>query len=212
MNQLNIFTRYPVPGKVKTRLIPELGEEGAALLHQRMAEDTIQRAHASEVLTDVDVRVWFTGASAEQMQSWLGEEICCLEQPSCDLGQRIFHVIEQGMQQGYTKVVIIGTDCPDLSSEIIQQAFLHLENSDVVLGPASDGGYYLIGVRCADDSLFTDIEWGGADVLKHTRQKAEALGLSVSLLSELHDIDFPEDLVHCRLYAGVSSVRLSHWQ
>jgi uncharacterized protein len=191
---LIIFTRYPEPGKVKTRLIPALGAVGAATLHQRMVEHTMAQVNALRSLRTLRVEVWFTGSSIAQMQEWLGTDVNYQPQPAGDLGNRMRSAFKTAFSEGYTSAVIVGTDCPDLSSIILEQSFSALERHNLVLGPAIDGGYYLIGLRRLVPELFEGISWSTAEVLRQTLAIAHQLELTSMLLPYLSDIDLPSDL------------------
>ncbi len=191
--ELLVFTRYPEPGKTKTRLIPLLGLQGAAELHRQMTEATLKKV---KVLKDVSVVICYTGTTVVSMKSWLGNGLDYREQCQGDLGERMYDALSASFTLvSDSHVVIIGTDCPDLSPAIINQAFQSLSSHDLVLGPALDGGYYLIGVRSAIAQLFQGIPWGTEKVFTQTQATAKALGLRVFELPLLRDIDRPEDLI-----------------
>lgn len=194
--RLVVFTRYPEPGAAKTRMIPALGEEGAADLQRAMTEHTLETAAA---LPGVEVHIRYAGGDAERIQSWLGTGIHCTEQGTGDLGDRMRRAFETAFAEGVAQVVIIGTDCPDLSPAIVRSAFDALHRPGLVLGPALDGGYYLIGLhargaRRALDALFDDMPWGTERVYGETVRRASNAGVRVSRLVPLHDADRPEDL------------------
>ena len=191
---LIIFTRYPEPGKTKTRLIPALGEVGAANLQQQMTEYTIFQVKELQKITTVSVEVRFTGGDLEKMQNWLGNDLLYQFQGEGDLGQRMERSLVNAFNQTAKQVIIIGTDCPDLNSQILLTAFEKLQVFNLVLGPAMDGGYYLIGLQKPAAELFTNIQWGTAEVFAKTVEIAEKLNLSIGYLSSLADIDRPEDL------------------
>lgn len=193
-DRLIIFTRYPQPGRAKTRLIPALGAIGAADLHRQMAEHTLTHARHLQVRQSASVQVMFTGGTLEQLQDWLGDGIAYQEQPSGDLGDRLSQAFYAAFAQGDRSVVIIGTDCPDLTAELLQMAFRLLQSHDLVLGPAIDGGYYLVGLRQFIPELFAGIAWSTDAVLKQTMTIADALGLTIATLPTLADVDRPEDL------------------
>lgn len=201
LDRLLIFTRYPQPGRTKTRLIPALGAEAAADLQRQMAEHTLRQVFALCKTTPLSVEVWFAGSSlgAEEndlhlMQAWLGPEWVYQVQRGLDLGERLIQAIELAFEQGMQRVVTIGTDCPGLDTVLMQQAFQGLSQSDLVLGPATDGGYYLIGLRQFIPDLFVGIHWGSEMVLQQTIEIAESMGLTISYLDPLTDVDRPEDL------------------
>lgn len=194
---LIIFTRYPQAGQVKTRLIPALGAEGATKLHQRMAEHTLAQARALRQTRALSIEVWFTGSSTlTQMQEWLGTDVDYYAQPEGDLGDRMTFAFQSAFAKGYTAAIIVGTDCPDLSTALIEQSFSALAQNELVLGPAIDGGYYLIGLRRLVPELFAGIAWSTAEVLAQTFAIAQQLKLTALLLPYLTDIDVPKDLEH----------------
>lgn len=190
MQYLIIFTRYPEPGKTKTRLIPALGEVGAAKLQRQMTEYTLSLVTISHFSTEVR----FAGGNVQLMRDWLGSELIYQEQGEGELGVRMARSLSSAFQSGATQIVIIGTDCPSLNAEILTTAFHQLQQHDLVLGPAIDGGYYLIGLQQFIPELFVNIDWGTAQVLAQTVKIAQKLNLSIFYLPELADIDRPEDL------------------
>jgi uncharacterized protein len=195
---LIIFTRYPEPGKTKTRLIPALGIEGAALLHQQMAEYTVQQARTLQQSQSLAIEIWFVGGNIELMQTWLGKDLVFREQPEGDLGDRMSAAFQTAFNQGYTAVIIVGTDCPELNTALLAQGFAELQNHPLTLGPALDGGYYLIGLRQFVPELFTKIPWSTAAVLSTTLKIADRLALNPNLLPYLQDIDTPQDLIQAQ--------------
>ncbi|MCW6051541.1 TIGR04282 family arsenosugar biosynthesis glycosyltransferase [Lyngbya sp. CCAP 1446/10] len=193
--KLMVFTRYPEPGKTKTRLIPVLGETGAANLHRLMAQKVIARSISLQNSRRLSVEIHHTGGSQQQMQDWLGSDIIYQNQIDGDLGARMTAAFQKSFNSGVDKAVIIGTDCPALKAEIIAQAFDKLSQHDLVLGPAKDGGYYLIGLRRSIPELFRGINWGTSEVFAATRAIAQNLDLNIANLPTLADIDLPEDLL-----------------
>jgi hypothetical protein len=192
---LIVFTRYPEIGKVKTRLIPALGAEKATNLHCQMSEYTLTQVRKLRSLVPISVEVHFDGGNGQQeMQQWLGSDLIYKPQSSGDLGSRIVHSLCGAFQDGCAHVVVIGTDCPGLNPELMKQAFHCLLSCDLVIGPAIDGGYYLIGLREFIPELFYGISWGTAEVLKQTIEIAKRLELSVVYLPSLADVDRLEDL------------------
>jgi hypothetical protein len=128
------------------------------------------------------------------MREWLGADLLYRAQSSGDLGHRMAHAFQEAFQAGMDRVVVIGSDCPGITDTILLRAFRALTHTDVVLGPALDGGYYLIGLRRFISRLFVDIPWGTETVLAQTRQVVRDLGFSLELLEYLGDVDRPEDL------------------
>jgi uncharacterized protein len=191
---LVVFTRFPEIGKTKTRLIPFLGAEGAANLQHQMTEHTITQVNQFKASTNVSVEVCFAGGDVPSMETWLGNDFIYQPQGDGDLGERMMRSLTRAFAYNATKVVIIGTDCPDIDINILNLAFNHLDRSDVVLGPAVDGGYYLIGLKYPHPQLFMNINWGTSDVFQQTIDTICQLNLLVTQLIYLADIDRPEDL------------------
>ena len=191
---LIIFTRYPEPGKTKTRLIPALGTVGAANLQRKMTEHTIFQVQELQKAIAISVEVRFAGGDSQLMQDWLGLDLIYQSQGEGDLGSRMARSLFEAFQSGAEQVIIIGTDCPGVNAQILATAFENLYTFDLVLGPALDGGYYLIGLRQPIPELFVNIEWGTAQVFQKTLDIAQKLNLSYVSLSPLADVDRPEDL------------------
>ncbi len=194
MERLIIFTRYPEPGKTKTRLIPALGAEGAAKLQRQMTEHTLKQAQKLLEFRSLSVELHFSGGNEELMQSWLGSGWVYFPQATGDLGERIQTAFQKGFAEGMTRVVIIGIDCPDLTGDRLWEAFETLQNKDLVLGEADDGGYYLVGLNREIPQLFQGINWGSSQVLQQTLTIAKSLGCAIATLPVLSDVDYPEDL------------------
>lgn len=190
---LMLFTRYPEAGNTKTRLIPHLGAERAAEL-QRWMTASMAREMA-ELRPEIDRQIHFSGGGLSQMQAWLGRQFTYLPQFAGGLGHRLHQAFMQNFRSGMGAVVAIGADCPELSSRHLEQAFKQLQTYDVVLGPAADGGYYLIGLNRPQAQLFENIPWGTGEVFERTVAIANRLNLSIAMLEQLRDVDRPEDLV-----------------
>jgi len=197
-NQLIIFSRFPSPGKAKTRLIPHLGKEKAALIHRELAEYTLHLVEGVKSKADLtpspSVQISYQGESLEQFRQWLGDKHFYIEQPEGTLGEKLARTFQSALNEGASRVLIIGTDCPELTDSILNNAFFELETKDLVLGPANDGGYYLIGLSSYYEELFQGIPWGGERVFAKTKQIADELHISTAILPTLNDIDRPEDL------------------
>ncbi|ALF51710.1 hypothetical protein ACX27_00810 [Nostoc piscinale CENA21] len=192
---LIIFTRYPEPGKTKTRLIPALGSVGAANLQQQMTEYTLLQVAELQKAIGVSVELRFAGGSLELMQDWLGWELLYASQGEGDLGTRMARSLVDAFRKNAEYVIIIGSDCPGVTSQILATAFQQLQTVDLVIGPAIDGGYYLIGVRRFIPELFDNIDWGTSQVLQQTIDIAAKLGVLSIYLPTLADVDRPEDLL-----------------
>ncbi len=188
-----VMTRLPRIGRNKTRLIPALGPEGASKLHHRLARHTIGRASAFARETGARLTIHLEGGTPIDGREWLGP--CdCREQSPGDLGQRMRHACAVAFSEGAEKVLVIGTDCPDITSDTFTTAFQALEETDLVFGPAHDGGYYLVGMATPAESIFQEIPWGSESVLAASLAAAKSAGLTTSSLTTLSDIDLPEDL------------------
>ncbi|MEW6427880.1 MAG: TIGR04282 family arsenosugar biosynthesis glycosyltransferase [Thermodesulfobacteriota bacterium] len=199
-----LFTRYPVPGAAKTRLIPALGDHGAAALQKRMTERIA--AELTKLPVHVAKEIWFEGAALREMEAWLGSSHILRQQPQGELGARMREVMRQSFSEGCCPLIFIGADCPTLLSEHLLIALGQLHRTDVVIGPANDGGYYLIGMRRHVPALFENIPWGGPQVLARTCEQAERLGLGVALLPIRNDIDRPEDLARLPAFLREATV------
>ena len=197
--RLIVFTRFPETGKTKTRLISQLGAGGAARLQRRMTEHTIATAAKASHRPGLKVEVRHEGGSKELMQKWLGPHFSYRPQGPGDIGRRMARAFEAAFQEGAGVAVIIGSDIPRISADIIHQAFDGLQTNDLVFGPARDGGYYLIGMKNTIPfetycRLFDGINWGSGEVLSQTLQNARESGLRFILLETLGDVDRPVDL------------------
>ncbi len=191
---LIIFTRYPQPGKTKTRLIPALGVEGAANLQRQMTEYTLSKVKKFQKSAGISFEIRFAGGDLQLMQNWLGTELNYQLQGEGDLGKRMKNSFLSAFDKGAQEVIAIGIDCPGVNAQLLAEAFEKIRNCDLLLGPAVDGGYYLIGLNRAIEELFINIDWGTAKVLQQTMDIAQQLNLSVAYLQALADIDRPEDL------------------
>lgn len=195
LDRLILLTRYPEPGKAKTRLIPALGAAGAAALHRQLVEHTLTQVQSLRSCRKVAVEVRFTGGDLTLMQNWLGQAWEYQPQDAGDLGDRLAAAAQTAFAAGSSAVVMIGSDCPGLDAALLDRAFAALQQQDLVLGPAKDGGYYLIGLRRFVPDLFQNIAWSTEVVLRQTVAIATQLNLQIAYLPELSDVDYPEDLV-----------------
>lgn len=201
MNEtLIIFSRYPEPGKTKTRMIPALGAEGAATLQRKMTEHTLNNAQQLLAPRKLAIEVHFCGGNQQLMTEWLGEDLQYVPQVTGDLGQKMRSAFERAFRLGSQRVLIIGIDCPGIDRLILNEAFDSLLEKDLVLGVAADGGYYLIGLTKSIPELFQNIDWGTDRVLKQTKNIAHQLKLDTHYLTTLSDVDRPEDLAIWQKY------------
>ncbi len=186
-----LFTRYPVVGEVKTRLIPELGKEQAFDLHVKMTEFLLEQA----LKTNIPVQIHYQGGTKEQMQSWLGQAHDYVEQVGDDLGEKMEKAFCQAFSDGKKQVVLMGSDCPNNRTSNILTAFNLLEYHDCVFGPANDGGYYLIGLTNHKPELFQNINWGTEKVLAQTINKIDKCAKGkYALIEKLTDVDYAIDI------------------
>lgn len=200
--RLLLFTRYPEAGKTKTRLIPELGAERAALLQKRLTERVVLQGHLLAQRTTIQTIVYYSGGSKAKMTDWLGS-LDCIVQAEGDLGRRMHSAFTDTFAGGAETAVLIGSDIPDITADLLQQAFTSLLTRQVVFGPSQDGGYYLIGLSAhlAEQILpllFAKMQWSTRDLLATTMRRLKEKGYSWATLPTLRDIDVPADLPFAR--------------
>ncbi len=199
---LLLFTRYPRPGQTKTRLIPALDADGAAFVQRQMTEQVLATARQFSALPGRRLEICSTGADFRTLGLWLGFDLKYFDQGEGGLGQRLLRVVGDAFVRGATSVIVIGSDCPALPVGYLDEAAQALASkTDLVLGPAHDGGYYLIGLNRVAASLFENIPWGTENVLAATLKAASRLDWRVLQLPPLADIDRPEDLIFWRQVA-----------
>ena len=195
---LVIFAKAPVPGRVKTRLCPPLTADEAATIHGTFVLDTLERTKAAVTKLKLHADRYLACAPSSSLAFFrILEErqaVSLIEQEGEDLGARMNRACETLFQRGYQQVLIVGTDVPSLPLDYYRQALDQLERHDVVVGPALDGGYYMIGLKKLLPALFQGIPWSTDRVLTMTREKAVGMGLRVALLPEWRDVDTIEDL------------------
>lgn len=193
---LIIFVKYPEAGSVKTRLAQSIGEERAASLYRLFVELLLKRISD----TSFERLIFYSPAEKRgKLSGWLGGGLRLFPQRGDNLGQRLSNAFQFAFREGARKVVIVGTDIPLLDKEVILTAFQRLEDSQCVIGPSLDGGYYLLGLSHFDAKIFQNINWGTDKVLNETLQAVKHLGLAYSLLAECFDVDDIEDLVRLKL-------------
>ena len=193
--RLILFSRLPLAGRVKTRLIPALGGRGAANLQDRVARRLAGRMQTLANRMPLKLELCYTGGSLTQAQAWLGPEFACREQGSGHLGARMAWALDRALEQGAPKVVLVGSDLPGLDEAILEKAFEALDRSPLTLGPSTDGGYYLVGQSRPAPGLLDEPHWQSLAALM---AQAEALGLKPALLPLLRDLDTPADLAYWR--------------
>lgn len=184
-----VFVKAPRPGWVKTRLAADLDPEAAAAIHRVLVGRTVARLGR---LPDVELRFAPDDAGAE-IKPWLRPGWRLAGQGTGDLGERLERATSAALTEGSRGAVVIGTDCPALEPEDLDEATAGLEQHDVVLGPAEDGGYWLIGLRAPQPALFRGIPWSTAEVFERTCDRARDAGLSMRSLRRLRDVDTLHD-------------------
>ncbi len=191
MNTFGLFGKHPRPGYVKTRLADHVGAEAAARLYAAFMDDLAFRFRTTGEQRILGFWPADTVAFFDQYVKF-GYELW--PQPEGDLGGKLIAFFKHSLKHDGDRAVLIGTDSPTLPTEYAEQAFELLKQVDCVLGPATDGGYYLIGLRRPAATLFDNIMWSGANVLAQTVQRVTAAGLTLSLLPPWYDIDDLNDL------------------
>ena len=190
-----IFAKAPVPGEVKTRMIPAFGAENAALLHAALVERALETAIRSNVPVELccapDAAHNFFHECAEDF------DITLTEQGEGDLGLRMLRALNTAIA-AHGRAVLIGADCPAFTPKHLAGALDALETSDIVLTPAEDGGYVLVGARCTHDRMFENIDWGTARVLTQQRGNLATCGLRAHEMETLWDVDRPADLARLK--------------
>jgi rSAM/selenodomain-associated transferase 1 len=186
---LIVFLKAPRPGQVKTRLAKNIGAEAACAAYRQLTETVLDRVSPQ---SSAQLRYAPDDAFAE-IQPWLRPGWEAAAQGPGDLGERLHAAFVETFNQGAARVVIIGSDCPGVSARDIEAAWAALKANDVVIGPATDGGYWLIGLREPQSALFKEMAWSTKTVFQETVKRCEAAGLSVKLLRELADVDTETD-------------------
>ena len=188
-----LFVKAPVRGRVKSRLASALGEDAALELYESFVRDILATIDAGG--HDCTVCVHPPDAR-ERVAEWLGRHRRCLPQRGDDLGSRMEHAFRDAFAAGASRAVLIGSDIPDLPGQVFTEAFAALQDHDAVIGPAADGGYYLIGFRsdAFRPEVFRDIAWSTDRVFRDTRDQFTRIGSRVFVLRQWQDVDTIEDI------------------
>ena len=202
-NHLILFTRFPRPATTKTRLVPLLGDRGAADLQRTMTEQTVEKMVQLKKEFPVTLSICYDDAQQGEMEKWLGRDFVFHHQVAGNLGQKMAGAFSTLSETGCERALLVGSDIPEINKEIFRTGFTGLEKHDVVFGPSADGGYYLLGLRMAslehlEKLLFSDIPWSTENVLKLSLERVRQHGYTVFLLPVLQDIDRPEDFLLAR--------------
>jgi rSAM/selenodomain-associated transferase 1 len=197
---LGIFGKRPEPGRVKTRLAAKIGPEASAELHEAMLFDLLDLWDSPGVIAPGGrkVLVYSPADAGPWFDTRVPASYALQPQAVGDLGSRLADFFAGEFEEGASRVVVVGTDAPTLDPSFVIAAFVALEGRDVVLGPATDGGYYLVGCRRAVPQLFAGIDWSTPEVLGQTIDRLDGTGLTVSVLPPWYDVDTPESLVMLR--------------
>jgi len=188
-----LFVKAPSKGRIKSRLAASIGDDAALEIYQRFVLDTIAAARA---LTAPLRICCYPPDAVAQICAWLGAEPAYVPQQGKDLGERMEQAFEQVFHEGYGRAVLIGSDIPELSTAVLREAMAALDRNDAVLGPAADGGYYLIGFTAKTflPAVFHEITWSTNTVCDETLGRFKRAGMQVHLLPKLHDVDTKSDL------------------
>ncbi len=197
-DHLLFFTRFPQSGEVKSRLAMEIGNARALAVHDAMAHHCLAEAEAAATSVGASLRVMITGASLSEAANWLGERYLFVDQGDGDLGVRVESALRASIRQGATRIVVVGSDCPAMTPALIVTAFDLLMRNPVTLGPAADGGFYLLGIdagMAADlPRLLADLPWGTSRARARLKQNADELRAMIGLLPMLGDVDTLADI------------------
>ncbi len=195
-NLLGFFAKYPEQGKVKTRLAKDIGPENTVSFYRRMVEHVLKRTASTD--SAYDRIVFYTpDTMGKQFADWLkGERL--LPQRGIDIGERMHKALQEMFDIGADKAIVIGGDIPDLDREIIGAAFQQLDSADIVIGPAMDGGYYLIGMNSPHRGVFQNITWSTGKVLDETLLLIRKMGLTHRTVTPLFDVDGYEDFLRVK--------------
>jgi rSAM/selenodomain-associated transferase 1 len=187
-----VFVRAPEAGRVKTRLAASIGADAALGVYRRLAEHTLREALA---VVGAEVRVHFTPAETEAaVRAWLGAGPTLLPQADGDLGERMRDAFARAFADGHRRVVIIGSDLPEMRADLLRRAIALLDGHEAVVGPARDGGYYLLGLTWLADGIFEGVAWSTPGVLAATLERLQGAGITPVLLEPLTDVDEVGDL------------------
>lgn len=187
-----LFVKAPIPGRVKTRLARDIGDQAACSIYQKLTEQALQQV----LVSGFPLALFFAGNEEELPAGWKQQARYLVQQQGADLGERMAHAFRKLFTDGEAQVVLIGSDIPGLDAAYLQQAFRLLASHDLVIGPTEDGGYCLIGFNCDSfaDSVFQQIPWSTDQVVRQTLMRCEQDGLKPVLLDMLRDIDTLDDL------------------
>lgn len=207
---LIVFAKNPVPNQVKTRLLPEISPEQAASLYRAFLTDWCEMLTN---ISNVDVVIAYTPPDCQpDLQAVIGDDVTYIPQTGTGLGERLTSATQWASENGYNKILLVGSDSPTLPLSYIFQAVVSLDARDVVIGPSMDGGYYLIGfsAECLAVTvpfIFEEIAWSTPQVFQQTVERVHTVNVTFKLLPPWYDVDTPEDLAF--LHAHLSAMQLA---
>lgn len=205
-----VFAKNPIPNAVKTRLVPPFSPEQAATLYTAFLTDWCETLAE---LSNVDLVIAYTPADAQpDLQTLIGDDAIYIRQVGMDLGKRLTSATQWAAEHGYTKILLVGSDSPTLPISYISQALTLLDSRNSVIGPSTDGGYYLIGfsvetLATTVPHVFEEIAWSTAEVFQQTVRRIHSVEATLGLLPPWYDIDTAEDLAF--LHAHIAAMRLA---
>ncbi len=188
---LQLFVKHPVAGQTKTRLAAGIGHQKALEAYRRLLERV--KTIALELKDACDIEVWY-GNEMPQEDLWCEGPFTRQQQWGKDIGERMMNSMKQALDHGAGRVVLVGSDLPHLTTDIIRQAYSQLEHHPVVFGPAADGGYYLVGMSEMIPSVFTDMTWSVENVFAESVRRLKQLSVPYATVPTLSDVDTVDDL------------------
>ncbi len=207
---LIVFAKNPVPNHVKTRLLSEISPEQAASLYRAFLIDWCETLVE---LSNVDLVIAYTPPESQSdLRTLIGDGVIYIPQTGTNLGERLTSATQWASENGYEKILIVGSDSPTLPLEYILQAVVGLDSRDIVIGPSVDGGYYLIGFSIENlneivPSIFQEIAWSTPQVFQQTIERIHTMNATLKVLPPWYDVDTPEDLAF--LHAHLSAIQLA---
>ena len=192
---LILFARLPRVGQVKTRLMPKFSPEDACALHEALLTDSLDLLRRCGDKTGAECHLYLSeaGALGDDIASHLGNATLKVQRGK-DLGERLLNAFQECLEEGHRRIVALGSDSPHLPDAYVARAFEELERADIVVGPARDGGYYLLGASRLHASLLTGMPWGTAQLYRETIRKARKEGIPIASLPAWYDVDTPESV------------------
>ena len=190
-----VFSRLPVEGEVKTRLSKEIGNRYATEFYRICAEHLFSEVSKLKK-DDIDLFLFYSDVNkTDNVKKWVGNEFYFCSQISGNLGKKMQHAFRYVFDKDYSKVIIVGTDIPDINSGLLINAFNNLDKYDFVIGPSDDGGFYLLGMKSLQGDLFIETEWGSETVFSDTLKSLKSKNASIKTLRKMIDVDTKKDLM-----------------